>query len=96
MEQGDVLLRRSTLWHRGMPNRSKAPRPMLSLTFGEESAPTGEGLPTFDGDIRFYPNWYSTSRLGIMRERLFTAAPVSYSAFRFAKSLTGRRGYSSY
>ena len=27
LEQGDVLLRMSTLWHRGMPNRTAAPRP---------------------------------------------------------------------
>jgi hypothetical protein len=96
MRQGDVLLRKSTLWHRGMPNRSDAPRPMLSLTFGEASAPEGGLLATFEGDVRFYPNWFSTNRLGVLRERLFTAAPISYSAFRFAKSLTGRRGYSSY
>src|ERR1700722_19342513 len=31
MNQGDVLLRKSTLWHRGMPNRSSMPRPMMSL-----------------------------------------------------------------
>ena len=96
MSQGDVLLRRSTLWHRGMPNRSTAPRPMMSLTFGEGSAPEGGLAATFAGDVRFYPNWFSTNRLGVARERLFTAAPITYSAFRFAKSLTGRRGYSTY
>jgi ectoine hydroxylase-related dioxygenase (phytanoyl-CoA dioxygenase family) len=93
MQQGDVLLRKSNLWHRGMPNKTSVPRPMLSVTFGEVSAPESD---PFGGEIRFYPNWYSTSRLGIVRERAFVAAPKSYSAYRFVKSLTGNRGYSSY
>ena len=93
MTQGDVLVRKSNLWHRGMPNKSSTPRPMLSITFGELSAPPGD---PFDGDIAFYPNWYNTGRLGILRERVFVAAPVSYSAYRFVKSLRGNRGYTSY
>jgi hypothetical protein len=93
MKQGDVLLRKSNLWHRGMPNKSTTPRPMLSITFGEASAPERD---PFGGDVRFYPNWYNTSRLGILRERAFVAAPFSYSAYRFAKSLRGQRGHASY
>jgi ectoine hydroxylase-related dioxygenase (phytanoyl-CoA dioxygenase family) len=93
MAQGDVLLRKSNLWHRGMPNKSDAPRPMLSITFGEKSAPQSD---PFEGDVTFYPNWYNTSRLGVLRERTFVAAPISYSAYRFVKSLRGGRGYSSY
>jgi ectoine hydroxylase-related dioxygenase (phytanoyl-CoA dioxygenase family) len=93
MAQGDVLLRKSNLWHRGMPNHSDVPRPMLSVTFGEASAPETD---PFDGEISFYPNWYSTTRLGVLRERVFVAAPLSYSAYRFVKSLTGQRGYASY
>jgi ectoine hydroxylase-related dioxygenase (phytanoyl-CoA dioxygenase family) len=93
MRQGDVLLRRSNLWHRGMPNQTTTPRPMISLTFGERSAPQTD---PFEGDIVFYPNWYSTSRLGVLRERTYAAAPITYSAYRFAKSLRGNKGYSSY
>jgi Phytanoyl-CoA dioxygenase (PhyH) len=93
MGQGDVLLRKSNLWHRGMPNKSGEPRPMYSVTFGEKSAPQTD---PFDGDIRFYPNWYNTSRLGMVRERVFVAAPVSYAGYRFVKSLHGRKGYSSW
>jgi ectoine hydroxylase-related dioxygenase (phytanoyl-CoA dioxygenase family) len=93
MAQGDVLLRRSNLWHRGMPNHSDRPRPMLSITFGEKSAPEGD---PFEGDIRFYENWYGTSRAGVLRERIFVAAPISYSAYRFAKSLRPGTGYDHY
>jgi ectoine hydroxylase-related dioxygenase (phytanoyl-CoA dioxygenase family) len=93
LTQGDVLLRKSNLWHRGMPNRGSKARPMLSVTFGEKSAPQSD---PFEGDIQFYANWYRTDRLGALRERVFVAAPISYSAYRFAKSLRGNKGYSSY
>jgi Phytanoyl-CoA dioxygenase (PhyH) len=96
MSQGDVLLRRSTLWHRGMPNKSQEPRPMFSLTIGE--APIGVEDPFLagGGGIEFYANWYSTGILGSIRERVEVAAPVTRSTVRFAKSLVGNRGYSSY
>ena len=53
MQRGDILLRMSTLRHRGMPNGSAAPCPMMSVTFGEDGAPEGDpfmvndGLPSF-------------------------------------------------
>ncbi|HLZ10254.1 MAG TPA: phytanoyl-CoA dioxygenase family protein [Chloroflexota bacterium] len=96
MKQGDVLLRTSTLWHRGMPNSSQYPRPMMSLTFGEKSAPGGDPFETNGGKMIFYPNWYGTSRLGALRERIEVAAPITRSTVRFARSLVGNRGYSTY
>jgi ectoine hydroxylase-related dioxygenase (phytanoyl-CoA dioxygenase family) len=96
MKQGDVLLRKSTLWHRGMPNTTYAPRPMMSLTFGEKGVPTGDPFQTNNGEVLFYPNWYSTSTLGAFRERMEVAAPITRSTVRFVRSLVGNRGYSSY
>lgn len=96
MTQGDVLLRKSTLWHRGMPNLSNTPRPMMSLTFGEKGASAGDPFQANGGNIRFYPNWYSTSPLGVIRERIEVAAPITRSSVRFIRSIVGNRGYSSY
>jgi hypothetical protein len=96
MAQGDVLVRRSTLWHRGMPNCSQEPRLMFSLTIGEAEPGREDPFLTNGGDVEFYPNWYSTGRLGTLRERVEVAAPMTRSAVRFAKSLVGNRGYSSY
>ncbi|MEY2525059.1 MAG: hypothetical protein QOJ66_3624 [Ilumatobacteraceae bacterium] len=96
MQRGDLLVRKSTLWHRGMPNNSTTPRPMMSLTFGEKSAPEGDPFVVHDGKMFFYPNWFNTSRLGRLRERVFVAAPLTYSAYRFVTSLRGNKGYSSY
>ena len=74
MNQGDIVLRMSTLWHRGMPNRSDVPRPMMAVTFGEIDDPAADPFAVNDGEIEFYPNWYNTSRLGQLRERTFVAA----------------------
>ena len=62
LKQGDVILRMSTLWHRGMPNNTAVPRPMMSITFGEKSAPEGDPFWTNDGEVAFYPNWFTPSR----------------------------------
>jgi ectoine hydroxylase-related dioxygenase (phytanoyl-CoA dioxygenase family) len=96
LDQGDVLLRLSTLWHRGMPNRSDRPRPLMSVTFGEQGAPDGDPFDQNDGKIAFFPNWFSPTRGGMLRERTFIALPWTLSAARFAKSLRGNRGYSSW
>ena len=97
MQAGDVLLRKSNLWHRGMPNHSKVARPLLSFTFGEKSAPEGDPFEVNNGDFEFYPNWYNTSRAGRVRERTFKVFPLSYSAYRFAGSLrNSKRGYASW
>lgn len=93
---GDVIVRRSTLWHRGMPNRSTQPRPMMAITFGELTGQPADPFLVNDGKPNFFPNWYSTSRLGQLRERMYVKAPITYSAYRFARSLYGNKGYSSW
>jgi Phytanoyl-CoA dioxygenase (PhyH) len=95
LKQGDVLIRTSRLWHRGMPNRSSTARPMLALTFGEKVAPSGDPFLFNDGKINFDPNWFRPNLLGRARERTFVAAPIVYSAYRFARSLIGKKGYDS-
>jgi hypothetical protein len=96
LAQGDVLLRRSTLWHRGMPNTSSDPRAMFSLTVGERYVDQQDPFLANGGDIEFYANWYSTSPAGALRERVEVALPMTRSIARFARSLAGNRGYSSY
>jgi len=96
LQRGDVIVRKSTLWHRGMPNRSSRPRPMMALTFGEVPDAPDDPFMRNDGAIEFYPNWFSTSRLGQLREKTFVRAPITYSAYRFVTSLHGNKGYETY
>jgi len=94
LKRGDVLVRSSNLWHRGMPNRSTVPRPMLAFTFGERGTDTS--VDPFRGDegkIAFHPNWYRPTFAGRLRERTFVAAPITYAAYRFVRSIYGKKGY---
>ena len=93
MNKGDVLVRFSTMWHRGTKNHSDQVRPMMSLTFGESSAPYGDA---FDSDVEFQPNWYGTSRADEIRERVFVTVPPIYSTLRFCRSLVGDKGNTSW
>jgi ectoine hydroxylase-related dioxygenase (phytanoyl-CoA dioxygenase family) len=95
LKAGDVLVRTSRLWHRGMPNRSVTARPMLAFTFGEKCAPQGDPFQFNEGKINFDPNWFRPDLLGRLRERTFVTAPITYSAYRFARSLVGNKGYDS-
>jgi hypothetical protein len=71
----------------GLPNHVRA----------TASAPTEDPFSTNDGKVVFYQNWYSNaSRLGVLREQIEVAAPITRSIPRFAKSLVGNRGYASY
>ncbi len=96
LSAGDVLIRTSTLWHRGMPNFSETPRPMLAVTMGEKGVNADDPLAFRDGKIEFQTNWFNTSRLGRLRERTVVAAPITYSAYRFAHSLVSNKGYASF
>jgi len=93
MKQGDVLIRSSNLWHRGMPNLTAAPRPMMALTWEDGGSTQPDPFKVFDGKITFRPNWYSPTLLGRLRERTFIAAPFTYDAFRFVRSLYKSKGY---
>jgi ectoine hydroxylase-related dioxygenase (phytanoyl-CoA dioxygenase family) len=98
LKRGDVLVRSSNLWHRGMPNRSAAPRPMLAFTFGdgERRAKPGPAADPFQvdaGKITFHPNWYRPNLAGRLRERTFVAVPITYATYRFVRSLFGTKGY---
>jgi hypothetical protein len=94
MNQGDVLVRSSNLWHRGMPNRASVPRPMMAMTFGDRPAmQEGDPFRISDGKVTFYPNWFRPDFLGRLRERTFVTAPITYSAYRFVRSLVGKKGY---
>jgi hypothetical protein len=92
MKQGDVVVRSSSLWHRGMPNRAAVARPMLGFTFGENGMDPGDPFTKDDGKITFQPNRFKTNFLGRLRERSYVALPVAHSTARFIMSLLANKG----
>jgi ectoine hydroxylase-related dioxygenase (phytanoyl-CoA dioxygenase family) len=87
MNQGDVLIRSSNVWHRGMTNSTSVPRPMLAMTWEDGGNNAPDPFNADGGKIRFLPNWFKPTRVGRIRERLFVKVPITYSALRFARSL---------
>jgi len=87
MQQGDVVVRTSTLWHRGMPNRSDKPRPMLAFTWEDGGSSLADPYQIHDGRIAFLPNRYRTDLTSRIRERAFVALPTLGTAYRAVRSL---------
>jgi ectoine hydroxylase-related dioxygenase (phytanoyl-CoA dioxygenase family) len=87
MNRGDVLVRSSNVWHRGMTNRTSVPRPMLAMTWEDGGSNHPDPFSDQGGKIRFHPNWFKPTRVGRLREQLFVRVPVAYSALRFTRSL---------
>lgn len=90
MNAGDVLLRPSSLWHRGMPNRSKAIRPMLGFTWEDGGSQLDDPYSVHGGKIRFLHNRYTPDLTGRLRERAFALLPSVGSSYLFARSLLGK------
>ena len=93
MRQGDVLIRSSNLWHRGMPNLTETPRPMMALTWEDGGSELADPFKQHDGAITFKPNWYRPDFLGRLRERTFMVAPITYDAYRFVDSILTKKGW---
>ena len=87
MRQGDVLIRTSTLWHRGMPNRTSKARPMLAFTWEDGGSTREDPYQVHDGRITFLPNRYSTDLKSRIREHAFVALPALGTAYRAVRSL---------
>ncbi len=93
MNQGDVMVRTSNVWHRGMPNLTDVARPMLALTWEDGGSVHEDPFSVEEGKIKFRPNWFKPTKLGRIRERVFVKVPLSYSAYRFVTSLYTNKGY---
>jgi len=90
---GDVIVRVSNLWHRGMPNHSDKVRPMLAFTWEDGGSVYDDPFTIDGGKVAFRPNWFRPTRLGRLRERVFVTAPITYAAYRFVDSLFTNKGY---
>jgi ectoine hydroxylase-related dioxygenase (phytanoyl-CoA dioxygenase family) len=92
-QAGDVLVRVSNLWHRGMPNHSNQPRPMLAFTWDGGGSPLADPFAEDGGKIKFHPNWFAPTRMGRIVERTFVTAPITYKTYRFANSIFSDKSY---
>lgn len=85
MEPGDILLRLSTIWHRGTVNPSNAPRPMGMFAY----RPVSQGAPTFtirDEPLTIRSNRYYGKFAGMREFAAIRVRPV-YELLRVAVSM---------
>jgi hypothetical protein len=87
MNPGDVLLRPSSLWHRGMSNRSDEVRPMLGFSWEDGGSSLADPYSIHAGEITLLPNRYRQDYVGQLRERAFAALPLLGASYLFVRSL---------
>lgn len=92
-EAGDVLVRVSNLWHRGMPNHSNQPRPMLAFSWEDGGSVHPDPFALEGGQIRFRPNWFTPTWKGRLIEQAFVKAPITYYTYRFVNSVFSDKSY---
>src|SRR5882757_9091251 len=84
---GDVIVRSSMLWHRGMPNRSKAIRRMLAFTWENGGSDLPDPYTAHGGKITLLTNRYAQNLSGMLRERAFASLPALGKSYLFVRSL---------
>jgi hypothetical protein len=87
MRAGDVVVRSSMLWHRGMPNRSSAIRPMLAFTWENGGSDLADPYTAHEGKITLLPNRYAQNFIGRLRERAFASLPALGKSYLFVRSV---------
>jgi len=93
LNAGDVMIRTSNLWHRGMPNRTNTPRPMAALTWEDGGSTSVNPFAENGGQVTLFPNWFRPTKLGRLREKVFVTTPQLYDAYRIVDSLLTKKGY---
>jgi hypothetical protein len=84
---GDVIVRSSMLWHRGMPNMSNAIRPMLAFTWENGGSDLTDPYAAHGGKITFLTNRYAENLSGRLRERAFASLPALGRCYLFMRSV---------
>jgi hypothetical protein len=87
MSAGDVIVRSSMLWHRGMPNKSNAIRPMLAFTWENGGSDLADPYTAHGGKITFLANRYAQNLSGRLREHAFASLPALGKIYLFARSV---------
>jgi ectoine hydroxylase-related dioxygenase (phytanoyl-CoA dioxygenase family) len=84
---GDVVVRSSMLWHRGMPNTSNAIRPMLAFTWENGGSDLTDPYTAHGGKVTLLTNRYAQNLSGRLRERAFASLPALGKGYLFMRSV---------
>jgi len=84
---GDVSIRLSTVWHRGMPNKTNEPRPMLAFTWENGGSELADPYTAHGGKITFLANRYGQNLSSRVRDRAFATMPALGTSYLFVRSI---------
>lgn len=84
---GDVCIRLSSVWHRGMPNKTDVARPMLAFTWENGGSELADPYSQHGGKITFLMNRYGQNLSNRVRERAFAALPALGTSYLFVRSI---------
>jgi hypothetical protein len=87
MSAGDVIVRSSMLWHRGMPNMSNEIRPMLAFTWENGGSDLADPYNAHGGRITLLANRFAQNISGKLRERAFASLPALGKCYLFLRSV---------
>lgn len=86
---GDIFVRDSNLFHRGMENSGSEPRPMVALTLSKKNIASSDEISAAfgGGQIKFMNNWFENDNKGKLFEHIYMHFPVIRSIKRIVASI---------
>lgn len=89
VQPGDVVIRKSNIWHRGTPNHSSNPRPMAAFSWTPNRLLNGgETCADLDGPLTLFANKYY-GRFRKVKEFVAARLPLVDEGLRLSRSLIG-------
>ena len=94
---GDIFVRDSNLFHRGMDNLSRSPRSMVAITLSKKDIATPSEIeaPFGGGKIDFMNNWFEDNLFGKIMENIYMYFPAIRSIKRILASLIKEKNLST-
>ena len=94
---GDIFVRDSNLFHRGMDNLSNSPRSMVAITLSKKDIATPSEIeaPFGGGKIDFMNNWFEDDLFGKIIENIYMNFPAIRSIKRILASLIKEKNLST-
>lgn len=92
VQPGDVLIRKSNIWHRGTPNHGNSPRPMAAFSWTPRRfLNDGDICADLDGPLTLFANKYY-GRFRKVKEFIAARLPMVDEAVRLGKGWLADRG----
>lgn len=84
--RGDILIRKSELWHRGLKNISSETRFLFSLELRKKKNPNNNNLFSINDNIKISSNFFKPTLFGKIEEAIYCKFRPLYNLSRAVKS----------